>query len=158
MDDLVQWLRAQLDKDVRIAREAGGAAWEELLVSGWVHTSPLPDTEWLPPGYDHHVASAPLPADRAHIVAHDPSRVLREIDADRELLAEYGRLLDAHAAHQREADRLAEAGDDADVIQVAALRREADYLPAMLHVLERWAKRKAAVYVDRPGYREEWRP
>ncbi|WP_206739280.1 DUF6221 family protein [Streptomyces sp. L2] len=94
----------------------------------------------------------------ARIARHDPARVLREIDADRELLAEYERVLAAHDAHQRETARLAEAGEGADPFQVAALRREADYLPAMLHVLGRWTKRKAAVYADRPGYRDEWRP
>jgi hypothetical protein len=88
-----------------------------------------------------------------HIVRHDPARVLREIEVDRELLAEYERLLRAHAAHKAEAARMAEAGDD-DPTRIAALRREADYLPAMLHVMERWAKQKAAVYVDRPGYAE----
>lgn len=88
MDDLVQWLGQQLDEDERIARAAGGAAWEELPVSGWVHTTPLPASEWQPPGYDHHVASAPLVEDRAHIVAWDPARVLREIDAKRKRLAE----------------------------------------------------------------------
>ncbi|MGW4493798.1 DUF6221 family protein [Streptomyces sp. NPDC004376] len=89
MDDLVQWLTTQLDEDERIARESGGAAWEELPVTGWVHTSPLPATEWQPPGYDHHVASVPLPADRVHIVAHDPARVLRETDAKRRIVERY---------------------------------------------------------------------
>lgn len=92
-----------------------------------------------------------------HIVRWDPARVLREIEVDRELLAEYGRLLRAHAAHKAEAARMTEAGDD-DPTRIAALRREADYLPAMLHVVERWAKRKAAVYDGRPGYQESWRP
>ncbi|RSS11436.1 DUF6221 family protein [Streptomyces sp. WAC08401] len=89
MDELMEWLRTQLDEDERIARAAGGAAWEELPVSGWVHTSPLPSSEWQPPGYDHHVASAPVVEDRAHIVAHDPARVLREIDAKRKILDRY---------------------------------------------------------------------
>lgn len=129
MDDLVQWLRAQLDEDERIARAAGGASWEELPVSGWVHTSALPDTEWQPPGYDHHVASAPLPVDQAHAVEHDPARVLREIDAARVLLTQYDAL---------------KSGMPDDMTGVFAL--------------ETAIRAKASVYTDRSGYREEWRP
>jgi hypothetical protein len=166
MDELVRWLGVQLDEDERIARAV-------RVPHDW-HQGPGDDPEWTdaemvcmwPPEFhtpyerDKHWRGLTVegPELAAHIAVHDPARVLREIDADRALIDEYSRLLDADAAHQREAARLAEAGDDADVIQLAALRREADYLPAMLHVLERWAKRKAAVYADRPGYREEWRP
>ncbi|MFI2761371.1 DUF6221 family protein [Streptomyces echinatus] len=143
--EFVEWLRSQLNEDERIARAAGGR-WRELS-GNWVAAAEG----------DHRVAMVLAAGERAHIVAHDPARVLREIETDRELLTEYERLLTAHDAHQREAARLAEQGDD-DPIRHAALRREADYLPAMLHVLDRWAKRKAAVYANRPGYREEWRP
>ncbi|MEV5368975.1 DUF6221 family protein [Streptomyces albogriseolus] len=129
MDELVRWLGAQLDEDERTAREAGGAAWEELPVSGWVHTSPLPDTEWQPPGYDHHVASAPLPSDRAHIVRHGPARVLSEVAAKRQIIERctrvQGLLLDDFTA-----EHLAD-----DVLALLAL-----------------------AYAGRPGYREEWRP
>lgn len=138
MIELVQWLRAQLDAEDQVARAADPELSAVFTRIG---------------SFDPEMA-----ADERHIMTHQPARVLREIDADRVLLGEYSRLLDANAAHQREAARLAEVGDDADVIQLAALRREADYLPAMLHVLERWAKRKASVYADRPGYKESWRP
>jgi hypothetical protein len=155
-DDLMRWLGEQLDEDERIARGADDSLGKMNL--DWVYQA-----EDELGGKVVSARGADLIYDvpagiGGHVSEHDPRRVLREIDADRELLAEYGRLLDAYAAHQREAARLAEAGKDADVIQLAALRREADYLPAMLHVMERWAKRKAAVYADRPGYREQWRP
>lgn len=94
-----------------------------------------------------------IKADEVHALRHSPARVLREIEVDRELLAEYERLLRGHAAHKAEAARMAEVGDD-DPTRIAALRREADYLPAMLHVMERWAKQKAGVYADREGYAE----
>jgi hypothetical protein len=142
VDDLVQWLRAQLDEDERIAREAGGAAWEELPVSGWVHTSPLPDTEWQPPGYDHHVASAPLPADRVHIVRHDPARVLREVDAKR-------RLLELHAARER-GDGCVVCDDGND--SCGCLSGPSWGFPCDT------VKILAVPYAGRPGYREEWRP
>ncbi|MFD4257744.1 DUF6221 family protein [Streptomyces sp. NPDC058534] len=138
MDDLVQWLHAQINEDERIAREAGGAAWEELPVSGWVHTSALPDTEWQPPGYDHHVASAPLPVDRAHIVAHDPARVLREIDTKRKTVALCEPpLLDVTGPGDAEKSFVPGEGP-----------------PWGLDVL----KLLALPYADRPGYQESWRP
>lgn len=104
-----------------------------------------------------------------HIVRWDPARVLREIAIDHELLREYEQLLRAHARHEKAAEELATdiehenrtgkwEGPGNPGTRQGALRREADYLPAMLHVMERWARSKAAVYNQRPGYREEWRP
>lgn len=156
MDELVRWLRAQLDEDERIARATEWCAGTRTF-NGW-DTARVDEVDWEIRSRNAVIGSGLGEEFARHIVAHDPARVLREVDADRALLDEYSRLLDANAAHQREAARLTEAGDDADVIQLAALRREADYLPAMLHALERWAKRKASVYADRPSYREAWRP
>ncbi len=107
-------------------------------MSGWVHSSPLPDTEWQPPGYDHHVASAPLPSDRAHIVRHDPARVLREIDTKRQLLALHHQLEDAE-----------EMLDFCATCDVTGKYREHPCTTLRLLALP---------YADRPGYREEWRP
>jgi hypothetical protein len=156
--DLVQWLTAQLDEDERIAKAATPGPWVDQ--GGYV-TDVGPKVQVTDYGTQDGEPEEDKPqgrADSAHIARHDPARVLREIAADRELLAEYERLVRAHEAHQKEADRLNEAGDD-DPFRTAALRREADYLPAMLHVLGGWAKRKAAVYRGRPGYRaEEWAP
>ncbi|MGW3427892.1 DUF6221 family protein [Streptomyces melanosporofaciens] len=156
MDDLVQWLGAQLDEDERIARAATAGPWSRM---GRRVLDPTPPSDRLGIGVavGHAAADADFNETAEHIAAHDPARVLREIDVDRELLGEYERLQRAHQAHQKEVDRMAQAEDD-DPIRRNALRREADYLPAMLHVLGRWAKGKAAVYADRPGYREEWRP
>ncbi|MFE0727924.1 DUF6221 family protein [Streptomyces antibioticus] len=163
MDELAQWLKAQLDEDERIARAAarqrGGGSWKaerdarEILEI--IGEQPHPGHVDYP--YIPVILSPDDDETTVHVAAWDPARVLLEIESDRELLAEYDRLVRAHEAHRRESSRLAESGDD-DPIRRAALRREVDYLPAMLHVLERWAKRKAAVYVARPGFREEWRP
>jgi len=133
VDDLVQWLGQQLDEDERTARAAGGASWEELPVSGWVHTAPLPTSEWQPPGYDHHVASAPLVEDRAHIVAHDPARVLREIAARRQALAHYARVCE-----------LTKDGDEAYLLAEGVVAKQLQIM--------------ATAYDHRPGYRDEWRP
>jgi hypothetical protein len=158
-DSITDWLHAQLDEDATAVRQADSDLAATLRKAGRDVADEYGDAEPPEEGVSTADRAWWIVQDAANYIArHDPARVLREIDADRELLSEYSRLLDAHAAHQREAARLAEAGDDADVIQLAALRREADYLPAMLHVLERWAKRKAAVYAGRPGYRDAWRP
>ncbi|MFI8439905.1 DUF6221 family protein [Streptomyces rochei] len=143
MDDLVQWLRAQLDEDERIARAAGGAAWEELPVSGWVHTSPLPSSEWQPPGYDHHVASAPVVEDRAHIVANDPARVLREVDAKRKIIDQCTYWNERATSEAVDPPKFPQPGLDLGLL-----------LDAMNPVLRLLAE----PYADRPGYREEWRP
>lgn len=74
--------------------------------------------------------------DCLHVAEHDPERVLREIDAKRQILA-----------------RACEALKDAE---------SPDYLmrgPARMSlvVLEPIVKELAIVYEGRPGYREEWR-
>ncbi|MFI1677035.1 DUF6221 family protein [Streptomyces sp. NPDC020607] len=148
MDDLVQWYGEQLDEDERIAREAGGAAWEELPVSGWVHTSPLPASEWQPPGYDHHVASVPLPVDRVHIVQWDPARVLREIDANR-------RRLERHAPQPmvgRDSDE-----NDPSTYVLGCPTCQVDVVSEGDWPCEE-VRDMLISYADRPGYREEWRP
>ncbi|MFH8336936.1 DUF6221 family protein [Streptomyces sp. AM6-12] len=61
MDDLVEFLRARLDEDEQIARDA--------------NTSPEMVT-----GIPRSYASAPV---ALHIVRHDPARVLAEVDARR---------------------------------------------------------------------------
>jgi len=161
MVDLVQWLTAQLDEDERIARAtvwdgSGNKLDWELIASATIDVG----------GDEFYVGDRTI---ANHMMAWEPARVLREIEIDRGMLAEYERLLRAWAAHQTAAHALAAdieqeertgepKGDGLSDVRQRALRREADYLPAMLRVLERWAKGKATVYADRPGYQEEWRP
>ncbi|MCM1972297.1 DUF6221 family protein [Streptomyces sp. G1] len=151
MDDFVQWLRAQLDEDERIARAATPGPWR------------------YDPGKHHHIVGTPLfeeavfagppgsdatcvagtgetddrqsMADAAHIARHDPARVLREVDAKRQLLTE----LEAAESAMDQASR------DGDTIRYNSVRAE-------WVVLRRVVRRDAAVYAHRPGYRPEWRP
>ncbi|MGQ5606186.1 DUF6221 family protein [Streptomyces sp. EKS3.2] len=138
MDDLVQWLRAQLDEDEGPARAASAGPWstrwrgqEYELVAP---TRAYPIAEWtyaiatVEPEVSAHRAECDT-ADADHIVRHDPARVLREIDAARVLLAQYEGL---------------KSGLPDDMSGVFAL--------------ETAIRAKAAVYADRPGYREAWRP
>ncbi|MFD5002197.1 DUF6221 family protein [Streptomyces mutabilis] len=117
MDDLVQWLRAQLDEDERTAQ----AADAELST---VFTRIA--------SFDPEMA-----ADERHIMAHRPARVLREIDAKREVLAFVERRL------QESTERDFLVRDPAKMI-LSAVDPVVRYL--------------ATAYADRPGYRDEWRP
>jgi hypothetical protein len=134
MVDLARWLGQQLDEDEQIARTA---------------TERQPYDEWDAVGAGDHddvarsywevvkiARMAQSPAARAlaiHIAAHDPARVLREIDAKR-------RIIRAHAKWCQ--------GDC-----------EAKYPDGGFDAAHYWSlKALAAVYADRPGYREEWSP
>ena len=153
MDDQVQWLRAQLDEDERIAREAGasvgpvlGAMNWRLAESGsddggryWRITTLAPDDtvptvelvgSGMSGGGVHEEALG------RHIVAHDPARVLREIDAKRQVLAEY-----------EQAARYATTTWG----QSNADQSRARTLGKVMRLL-------ALPYADRPGYKESWRP
>lgn len=148
MDDLLRWLGEQLDEDERIARRAFEYASPEWHLDEEFGETVL----WWPP--EPHVAEnerkhgLPVTADRwrgmtidasgqqiaPHIATHDPARVLREIDAKRELLRRY----EAMAA---------------DVLVLTSGTQEilSEYRRVILPSL-------AAGYSDRPGFREEWRP
>ncbi|MFJ2675099.1 DUF6221 family protein [Streptomyces sp. NPDC087525] len=149
MDDLVAFLRDQLDEDEQIARtvEDRSAPW---------------DGQWVADGdsavrtHNGHVLfyghGGPLkPGLAEHVVRHDPARVLRETGAKRQIVEDYAttaRLRDEAAA------RIKAAGDspgaeDLDVWDRA--QREAGILEGPVRLL-------ATVYADHPGYREEWRP
>jgi hypothetical protein len=111
VEDLVQWLRAQLDEDERIARAcSGNGQWNERDIAIY--------------GPDLGVEV------RAHMAAHDPARVLREIDAKREVV------------------RLSERAHD------YAPTFTSGFAAALEGVLRMYA----VAYADRPGFREEWRP
>ena len=169
MDDLVQWLRAQLDNDAlwatEASREYGEAAHEGGVHWQWVE----PDTDTpvvADPSRGQHLTDdaenfrfslrsveefprrhvGPLPlfaihiaeeipaAVAGHIAAHDPARVLREIEAKRGIIA----------AHER---RPMPKGDTADCAHCWG----AVWPCPTLRLL-------ALPYADKPGYQESWRP
>jgi len=76
MDDLVQWLRAQLDEDERIARAAASLQAD-------------PENGWGTQGraITPHIGVVHEEEARRHIVGWNPARVLRETDAKRQMLA-----------------------------------------------------------------------
>jgi hypothetical protein len=156
--DLVRWLGEQLDEDERIARAAGRLSGslsggvpdvgERWRVSGshaddggtyWSVTTASPDLDRIPTvemvGSGMSGGGAHTEEVAAHIAEHDPARVLREIDAKRQLVERYERAMENRRAHP---DDLASAG--------------------ALLALHGAVKLLALPYADRSGYRDEWRP
>lgn len=88
MDDLVRWLGEQFDEDARIAREAGGKYesglrwWED---GRFGNDGTVGDERGSVVVYSTGAGRQ----HSAHIVRHDPARVLREIDAKRQLVERY---------------------------------------------------------------------
>ncbi|WP_329215167.1 DUF6221 family protein [Streptomyces sp. NBC_01485] len=146
MDDLVQWLRAQLDEDERIARAATPGPWWHNPGKQWLGPEAFEKydlrqgEEFVGYGGPHPFTGAVAstgPAsnvqgmkDAAFIAAHDPARVLREIDAKREVV------------------RLAERAHD----------YHETFMNGFAAAMEQALRLFALAYADRPGYQESWRP
>ncbi|MFF8679519.1 DUF6221 family protein [Streptomyces sp. NPDC015237] len=129
MDDLVQWLRAQLDEDERTARavEDRSAPWDGQWVADGNSAVRTENGHVL---FYRHVSDPLKPGLTDHVAKHDPARVLREIDAKRDLL------------------RFAEGVHD----------HHETFTTGVAARLEVTLRLFAATYADRPGYRDEWRP
>ncbi|MFM9703570.1 DUF6221 family protein [Streptomyces galilaeus] len=123
MDDLVQWLGAQLDEDETEARR------------GYLKAEPLPDFD----GWDKSTTAGLPPAVAA--------RVLREIEAKRQLVKLHGRA----TLH---------AGGGAQYFDTTTVCRscEANYQFPELSWPCTTLRLLALPFADRPGYRKEWRP
>lgn len=153
MDDLAQWLGEQYDEDERIARAAGGDAWRRQDHPS--DTVAVYDAQGEPVVYDE---GWPTVEQQAHIVEWDPARVLREIDAKRELLADV-----LSEPHFRSADdhwNTCPAVVDEDGVPVCLDESRAPG-PCDCGRDARVGRRLrllALPYVDRPGFREGWRP
>jgi hypothetical protein len=135
-DDLINFLRARLDDDAAMARSAGAEPWSAM-------TEETPDGENIyytvetrkpPRALVESLATGPSAQARIdHMGRHHPARVLREVEAKRELLSRYEAM-------------------EAGVLVVTGLESiVSEYRRVILPQL-------ALPYADRPGYREEWRP
>lgn len=118
MDELVEWLRAQLDEDAASTADPHAErAWHARGCES------VPDV--LYPDRETGACDCGVPA-----------RVLREIEADRKLVAEY-------VSAQETVDAIAHP----DMYDVGRAQG-----------LEDAVRRRASAYGQRPGYREDWRP
>lgn len=89
MDDLLAFLRAQLDEDERVARAATVGPWEwgpspTAKLTWGVSGSDVPFGGWILRVND---AGCPSTHDAQHIANWDPARVLAEVEAKRQLLS-----------------------------------------------------------------------
>jgi hypothetical protein len=140
--ELVDFLRARLDEDERVAREAAqhaGAALATAAAREGAWKPPYDGPEWWN-DYDHIFVVCDRPGQprkvmiadcgsgaftlTPHIARHDPARILAEVEAKR-------RIVDRYAW-------LCEHGDTGGTAWV---------LPLL-----------ALPYADHPDYRNEWRP
>lgn len=132
MDELVRWLGLQLDDDKRIARRAGDS-FRQIGETGVIVATDGDRAE--------ECASANWAGVAEHIVRHDPARVLREIEAKRQII---------------ECHEWWVAGNG-DTICGRCGREHIDGRPGG-HFPCQTLRLLALPYADRPGYREEWRP
>jgi hypothetical protein len=89
VDDLVVWLRAQLDADAARAEAAPCGPWS-VDVSGSIVDADggrvIPSVGGARDGHPVRWPEGPVVE---HVVGHDPARVLREIDALRQIVDRY---------------------------------------------------------------------
>jgi hypothetical protein len=97
-DDLVVFLRARLDIDEQVAREATVGPWRNAPTSSHYEDAagPAEGVYAVVSGTGlTYIARTGIRGDRQgmvnaeHIALHDPARVLAEIDAKRRIIAEY---------------------------------------------------------------------
>lgn len=130
--DVVDFLKARLDRDEQVARAAAGAPWATSAAGRVGVAPPMPGN---PRPWDSlgPVAGTENAAYAEHIARHDPARTLREVAAKRRVVADYEK--DAWLlAHGRPG-----AGET-------------------LRALESVIRSLAAVYADHPNYRPDWAP
>lgn len=139
MSDMVEFIRARLDEDERIARavEDRSDPWhgqwraegnQALRTrNGWVLA--------------HNRGEPHVPGLLAHIARHDPARVLAEVDAKRRILDD---VVD-------EASGLDAQVDGEFRVGIRDTKTEPYLGDVLLRLL-------ALPYASHPDYREEWRP
>ncbi|MFF5404590.1 DUF6221 family protein [Streptomyces misionensis] len=149
MDDLVEFLRARLDHDEQVAREATVGPWRNaptarrhLTASGRseeaVFAAP-PDTGALIVATTGEASERRNLVNAEHIARHDPARVLAEVEAKRRIV----RALESAEV----ALRNTEPGKEPYELMTGSVNS----LRAVVQML-------ASVYADHPDYRAEWRP
>lgn len=134
MDNLLRWYREQLDEDERLAHAADGTLGG--LDKDWTY-QPADDTSGRVVARGFYVVILEVQGNVGeHVAAHDPRRVLQDVEADRALIADY-------VSAQETVD---------------AIARPDMYDVGRAQGLEEAVRRRASAYDQRPGYLEEWRP
>lgn len=163
MSDLVEFLRARLDEDERVAREAtsesGRWAWDHglgqlcngpecpygILLDTAAEDGSHAGTELM----EVHGYDVKVPWEGAeHIARHDPARVLREVEAKRRIVHAHGR--------DHECISLTGSGEhsavDGKPWELWEPASTEDHGPCLV------VRLLALPYADHLDYRDEWRP
>lgn len=149
-EELVAWLRAQLDEDERVAKAATPGPWSgDVTGTVCADADLMPDErggEILPPDGPMEVAECyrnELPDERGsnaeHIARHDPVWVLRDVAVKRGIVDAYANAI-THDGYVRFGD----------------WESCSDSCPETM--MREVVKLLALPYADRPGHRQEWRP
>lgn len=146
MNDLISWLRTQLDTDAEIVEtmRVGGYEHDTWVVqpsrsARWSHVVALSRTLIEPPEAAAREDDQPVAIVQSgrwedrHIANNDPARVARQVQAHRAILDDYDRALERRRQHP---------GDVASAADLLSMVRT--------------IKRLASIYSDRDGYKEEW--
>jgi hypothetical protein len=128
VNDLIAFLRAQLDEDERAARDAGGRNWGREAYGCVVDAADN--------GLIVYGEGTPSREQADHIARHDPVRVLADVSAKRQILNEH-RVIDGRC-------------HVCTAIHDGHARRFRAPCPTL--------RLLALPYADHPDYREEWRP
>jgi hypothetical protein len=130
---LIEWLRAQLDEDERVARAAAGAPWsadapgmiqvDAAAIAANKHAF----------GKLGYVASVQQVADCEHIAAWDPARVLSEVKSKRAILRLCAKVIEDDEGRGFYSDGW-----------------------SGLSVAQPTLRQLAQPYADRPGWQDEW--
>jgi len=148
-DDLVQFLRDCFGEDEQTARATHPVFLE------WEYDEFVKEIRDL--GNGNEIASV-LPQYGAHIARHEPARVLREVEAKRQLLADV--LAEQHFSHEEDHwySCAALTDDQGDPLCFDEARAPGPCDCGRDNRVQRRLHFLALPYADRPDYREEWRP
>nr|WP_277349314.1 DUF6221 family protein [Streptomyces sp. N502] len=166
--EFVQWLRAQLDEDERMAQTACEYASPEwrtnegmtavLLWPPEPNVAEMERRKGLPVVSDEwrgvDVDSAGNAGLTRHMAEHDPARVLREVDSKKQILGLFAAAVEDRVALRARMRKVVHTDPDEFGQmhqQESKLIEAAEYLAPVVRLL-------ALPYADRPGYRESWRP
>ena len=146
MDDLVQWLRAQLDADAARAIAAPRGPWSMDSPGSIVDADGSRVIPSVGGALDGRATRWPEGPVVDHVIAWDPARVLREIKAKRQLIERGGPFCTSGC------DEPGNEPKNPDTNWTTPLEHHFDC------AVYKAAGVLALPYSDRPGFQESWRP
>jgi hypothetical protein len=156
---ITEFLTARLDEDEAAAKAAGpvvmdssgpGSEFRPVNLGEW-HVGVEGNIAGPLGGY---IAVGPYGSgieetDAAHIVRHDPARVLREVEAGRQLLSAYEDAVDWLSAAE---------DDDSDIFSDDERPAKVQWHGGVVEALTAALAIRAAVWRDHPDYSPAWSP